>query len=674
MKLSVAKRVWLGFALITALLLFGGINSFSSLNTVDNSQQQLTQIAAPILEHSKALRLQLAMSREDLLKAYYQNTPQNLASEKQNFLTQSDKLDQAFQQLQDKASKAQLFTSELTSIRPLIKQFNDAAEQVLRHREEHVSAALSAQKVVEAQSEVTDDASSYLLDLIDFSDESELSAEQEIAPVANDIENNLTSLLATSRDLLTMNTLKLLEVAADELDYSKGEINSALNQLDLAQAGFSEPELLTDAIQGIKETLRMLEGEQSVFALQRKQISEKAQASQRLNRLAGTSDSLVQKLEQLNVQIAEFSNQARLQVEQKVSSASTVNTVVMILSIIATVIIAFVVVRSIVRPLNAVNEILHVVASGNLTRRIKSESQDEFGVLANNVNVLIDNLRDLINGILERSTQLGAAAEQTSRVTHQSTESIQLQRQKIEQVATATTEMSSTSKQVERSADETLSAVKHADDEAEHVKALAAETRETMVSLASEVKQASEVIDQLHEDSTSIGSILDVIRGIAEQTNLLALNAAIEAARAGEQGRGFAVVADEVRSLASRTQESTQEINNMIEKLQVGARQAVTVMAQGQDMAESCVKQVEDSTNALEVITNSVHHAHDISSQINHAAVEQTEVTEQISEQLEQIVTIAEENTEGARQTAAASQQVAALSDELKSSIDQFTV
>ena len=234
--------------------------------------------------------------------------------------------------------------------------------------------------------------------------------------------------------------------------------------------------------------------------------------------------------------------------------------------------------------------------------------------------------------------------------------------------------MHSTSQLVVQNAEDTLSQIRHADAEAENVRKISLENKNTIEILSRDVQEAADVINKLHQDSASIGGILDVIRGVADQTNLLALNAAIEAARAGEQGRGFAVVADEVRTLASRTQESTQEINAMIEVLQAGAEKAVAVMEQGKEQTAACVAQTEKATQALDIITDAVHKAHDVSSQIEQSAREQNTVSQEISEKLETIVGIAEETTAGAQQTSESSHEVARLADELQQSIRQFKV
>ncbi len=213
-----------------------------------------------------------------------------------------------------------------------------------------------------------------------------------------------------------------------------------------------------------------------------------------------------------------------------------------------------------------------------------------------------------------------------------------------------------------------------ADDESNQGRGVVQETIDTIDSLASDIGQAVQVINQLEENSDNIGGVLDVIRGIAEQTNLLALNAAIEAARAGEQGRGFAVVADEVRTLAHRTQESTQEIQSMIESLQSGARNAVEVMNKSNERSQVCVTKAASAGESLTSITSSVKQINDMNLQIATAAEEQTSVAEEINRNVLQIRTLVEGTTSGARQTSAASMELTKLATALQALVGQFKI
>ncbi len=270
---------------------------------------------------------------------------------------------------------------------------------------------------------------------------------------------------------------------------------------------------------------------------------------------------------------------------------------------------SFFISRAIVSPLVETKAAIEAIASGNgdLTKRINVLGNDEIAQLANAFNHFAGKVQIIIKEVSGITTRLASASERLTVVTDETRKGADRQLQETDEVAIAVNEMAASGQEVARNANAAAEAAHNADVAADNGRQVVGHTIEAIDSLAREVKEAGTVIDRVEKDSESIGGVLDVIKGIAEQTNLLALNAAIEAARAGEQGRGFAVVADEVRTLASRTQQSTAEIQTMIERLQTGTRDAVSVMDQSRQMAEATVGQAAKAGSSLEEINAAVN-------------------------------------------------------------------
>ncbi|MFP4251965.1 MAG: methyl-accepting chemotaxis protein [Guyparkeria sp.] len=330
--------------------------------------------------------------------------------------------------------------------------------------------------------------------------------------------------------------------------------------------------------------------------------------------------------------------------------------------------------RSVVRPIRQAVDIAHHVADGDLSITPTSDAKDETGQLIRQLGATVKRLRQMMGDISNSSSQLAAATEEMSAVSEQTRSGAQKQRDETSQVATAITQMSSAVEEIARNMQSVNDSATETDERARAGMEAMDDNMRSMQSLSDDMQRAGDVIRDVNKHSDSIGSVLDVIGGIAEQTNLLALNAAIEAARAGEQGRGFAVVAEEVRSLANRTQDSIGEIEQMIEKLQSGVREAVGVMERSSESAHDTLDRTGHTQGLLDEIAQSVRQITDLSTQVASAVEEQTAVTEEINRNAVNIDQVSHESLDAIDQINTASADLARLASQLSGMVGQFRI
>ncbi|RMU30293.1 Methyl-accepting chemotaxis protein [Pseudomonas amygdali pv. morsprunorum] len=389
------------------------------------------------------------------------------------------------------------------------------------------------------------------------------------------------------------------------------------------------------------------------------------------------SKAALEKMTTLGVSMLDTSNDLIIR-QNKSRDADSAKSVTMIaaataLALVLSILAAWVITRQITTPLQETLEVVERVASGDLSRNLKVDRKDELGKLQATIQRMTVSLRELVGGIRDGVTQIASAAEELSAVTEQTSAGVNSQKVETDQVATAMHEMTATVQEVARNAEEASEAAVAADRQARDGERVVNEAIAQIERLASAVGNSSEAMGALKQESDKIGSVLDVIKSVAEQTNLLALNAAIEAARAGEAGRGFAVVADEVRSLAQRTQKSTEEIEALIAGLQSGTQQATTVMDSSRELSTSSVELTRRAGGSLESITKTVSAIQAMNQQIA-AAEEQSATAEEINRSIINVRDVSEQTSAASEETAASSVELARLGNHLQLLVSRFTV
>ncbi|MEX3776230.1 methyl-accepting chemotaxis protein [Pseudomonas sp. MYb118] len=391
-------------------------------------------------------------------------------------------------------------------------------------------------------------------------------------------------------------------------------------------------------------------------------------------RIKDGTDLMGEQLNKLVAFNAEGAKAAGVTAANNYSGAINGIIAVAVLAAVMTVLLAWLLTRSIVTPLARAVQAAETIAGGNLTKAVEVDGKDEPARLLSALSTMQGNLRKTIEQIAGSATQLGAAAEELSAVTEEASRGMQQQNDEIEQAATAVNEMTAAVEEVARNAVSTSEASNQSTQAAREGRDRVVETVDAIQTMTHDVQNTSLMIEGLAEQGRDIGKVLDVIRAIAEQTNLLALNAAIEAARAGEAGRGFAVVADEVRALAHRTAQSTQEIEKMVAGIQNGTGEAVSSMQQSNQRTQSTLEMARAAGIALEQITQSIHQINERNLVIASASEEQAQVSREVDRNLVNIRDLATQSAAGANQTSAATHELSRLAVDLNAMVARFVI
>lgn len=484
----------------------------------------------------------------------------------------------------------------------------------------------------------------------------------------NDVSQNALRIRALTLRLLVIRDEQALRANEQRLNTLKQDLQSAQNHYE-SLISLDEEKALYANFNSFKAKY-MGEQERIVDFSRKDMIDEAIEvASGELNQHADAMVKALNDLTELNKRGAAQAAQSSYSVFE---SARTLVILLVVGSVVLTIVLAMLLTRSIVRPLTQAVGVAQVIASGDLTQDIHVEGEDEPAQLLLALKTMQRSLRETIQRIADSSNQLASASEELHAVTEDSTRGLHQQNNEIEQAATAVNQMTAAVEEVARNAVDTSEASRSTDRTAKQGQDQVRQTVDSISHLAQDVTSTSSEVEELAGKVRNISQVLDVIRAIAEQTNLLALNAAIEAARAGDAGRGFAVVADEVRALAHRTQQSTQEIEQMIGGIQQGTEKAVNAMQNSNSRAHSTLELAQAAGRALEEITVAIASINERNLVIASASEEQAQVAREVDRNLVNIRDLSLQSSAGANQTSAASQELSRLAVDLNSLVAQF--
>ena len=486
MNLTVAVKIIGGFAIISTLLIVISTISLSNLNTISESTQQQNTLAIPTLKASNKLALEISQMSNLTLKGYYQTDLTLLAGDLKSYKKTEAVFTQQLSELKQILASEQDLLTNLTQVDQLYSNFHHASVELFNHHKISIEQKQLLTEKIDILEEKADNTIMLLLDLADH--ELADTKLQRAINLSDYFENQLNSIVSSAleyREILNEDTAGFI---GSELTRSISDARHSVDNIIFELDNHEIEDISEQVTSAFNEIESLLSEDNGIIAHKQKQLNSNLQASLMLleeEKVAKQVNRILDKQLELANQTTINSSQ---RIEDSVSNGTTHTTIIMLISIAVALIIARITLIGITRPLARVNEMLSIVASGDLSLKLDESGKDEFAQLSKNCNLLIDSLRNLIEGIVNRSAQLAAAAEQTSAVTAQSTSAIEEQRNQVEQAASATTEMSSTSQSVLASANDALGEIKHADEEAERVKGISARNRQTIEMLANEVE------------------------------------------------------------------------------------------------------------------------------------------------------------------------------------------
>jgi len=674
MKLTVAHKVIIGFGFIAILLLVASLSSLWSFAVVSDSSNRVNEVAVPAQQQSNKAQIQLLKLAKLSALGFTAELSNEIRQYQSDFTAAETLYQQNSQQLQALLAADPTLNTSLKDASAHYQDYVSAVQAMFEAKLTTVTAAEAAAAELSTLIQLIDDAGATLLDISYLETPGKKQQLELIAGAAGRVDGQLLTMLQTVRETGAYTDMNQLTESQQNIEFAISDMQGNLDYIGnlVNEVGAEELwDAFNEQLTALKDKVADPNGlvakkQQQLTALHQARLQLVA-SEQAISKAVTALDLVVNGADQ------QFSSLQRDMSDTL--SFGTVRTFILMLVLIALAGgAAYFTINAMLRPLGSINKVLGEVAAGDLSRQLLIENDDEFGALSAKVNSLIQALNQLIQGITANATELQQSAELSRGEVGEINLALEQQQQQIAAVNETTVQLAQNTNLIAEQAHQAVNEMHHARRQSEQIDTISNENNQLIKGLAEQLSSTADIMLKVNDQSNNIGSILATIRGIAEQTNLLALNAAIEAARAGEQGRGFAVVADEVRSLAVRSQSATDEIRQMIQNLQQQSTAAVSAITRGKTDADSCVGHTAELVESLGNINQAISQMQQISAAIADATQNQLNLGHAIHDNMSTMVALAEQSSDKASRTLQHSDAVAQSAEQLQHSIHKFKI
>ena len=666
MQLTIINKITLGFGLFGCLLLLTSILSYFGLSGIKDSAQDVVEQKMPVQTSMVKVKTEILSLSVITANGYHVENSEELVANKETFDTLSSAFSDDLSRLNSLMPNNAVASNAVDVSLAYVNSSNDMYTAI--NERMNIEKALAAQ--LEKVLMTADEASALMLDLSYLegnnpSIETLIGAGTAIDNKLLTMNDSFIELAETDNATQSASIIEDLEYQLSNLQVDKDYVNRLATGVDDGGtiASFNEQyDLLMEAVNGTN----------GLIALQRQKLSEVDKAAKAQKEAKEALETALADINTLFDAVQKQSLEGQNAILESVQANLVRNIIVAALGLVAAIFLAVIVTRSISKPLGRINKGLSQLSKGDLSTKLPQEGNDEFSALSAKVNSLTDSLRELVGNILEQEKRLIDITKESVELGNKSLSEVDKQREQVTVTSTNTKHVQEKSRSNLAQINEAMDALRDITKQSTDIGQLVQKSSQQVGNQAKQAESSAQIINRLDDNSRNIGSILDVIKTIAEQTNLLALNAAIEAARAGEQGRGFAVVADEVRTLANRTHDSTEEIEQMIGNLQKDAAQAVKAINAGREQAQEGVEITQQVSQQVESIREIIERLSDINEHIVADTEQQDVLLGDVAKSLNRIVALADSSAQSTRQSNESTMLLDAQTESLRKAVERF--